>query len=833
MLRPTHLRRALRSLAAIGLMLGGMGLTAPPLAAQSCTSGSVFYVGSSPLILDFPALTVQGGFGPSAMTDAHDVAVGPDGLLYVSSLAQSAVYRFDQSGAALGLFIAGGTGGLSGADGLAFMPNGDLLVVSNNTDQVLRFDSTGAFIGVFIDAAPGDPNGAGNPRNGIVFGPGGDLWLTFARGGFSIRRYDGTTGAHIQTYPFPVLGPRDLAFDRAGMLQIAARDGVYALDPATGTVTTTFDLAGGGTSNPTSVNLGPQGLLYVVERVPNDLISVIDPVSGTRLRTLPTPNATAKTIVVPCPLSLGDYVFLDNDGDGVFGAGDAAAPAGITLSLLDDLGSPVDADPVTVGVQPATATTNAAGQYLFDSLLAADYQVVVDASNFLGGGPLDGYLSSTGSTSPTGLAGENNLDHGIDSGTPSTTGIASGLIDLAHDVEPLTEGAPNQGSGFADDPDSDLTIDFGFVLPAPPAMFDLALRKQLATGQSSTVADGDDVRFTVTVFNQGGVDASGIVLTDTIPAGFVLSPLEPNWAMSGATTATVTLGGTLLAGGMTQVDILLRVTNAAALGTALNFAEISAALDGTGGAVADIDSTPDAISGNTQGEMAPALEDDQVGEDGTVAGEDEDDHDFASVTVVPTAPPTILSIGNVVWLDDDNDGVQDPGEAPLAAVQLRILDGSGNPLPPTVVVGSDTQTTDTSGNYLFLVNTPGTYLVQILPTSFTSGGALDGLISSTGALQENDPNNNGDLNDNGVDGSDPLTQGVFSNPIVLSLGMEPVGEAGNPGAGVADADSNLTVDFGFNSGAALYPVPGPSGVRALLLVGLVGWMALRQLRSLP
>ena len=118
----------------------------------------------------------------------------------------------------------------------------------------------------------------------------------------------------------------------------------------------------------------------------------------------PTGRTQAKSIVLPCALSLGDYVFFDNDDSGAFDAGDAAVPAGVTLSLLDGSGNPVDGDPVTAGVQPAVTTTNAQGQYLFDGLLADTYVVRVDAGNFGASGALTGTLSSTATTASSGLA---------------------------------------------------------------------------------------------------------------------------------------------------------------------------------------------------------------------------------------------------------------------------------------------------------------------------------------------------------------------------------------------------------------------------------------------
>ena len=64
-------------------------------------------------------------------------------------------------------------------------------------------------------------------------------------------------------------------------------------------------------------------------------------------------------------------------------------------------------------------------------------------------------------------------------------------------------------------------------------MYDLALTKVLATGQPASIMSGEDVTFTITVYNQGTEVASGIVITDYIPGGLDLN--DTDWTDNGST----------------------------------------------------------------------------------------------------------------------------------------------------------------------------------------------------------------------------------------------------------------------------------------------------------
>jgi hypothetical protein len=85
--------------------------------------------------------------------------------------------------------------------------------------------------------------------------------------------------------------------------------------------------------------------------------------------------------------------------------------------------------------------------------------------------------------------------------------------------------------------------------------------------------------------------------------------------------------------------------------------------------------------------------------------------------------PRPFRIGDFVWRDTDDDGVQDGGEPGIGGVLLELVDTNG------LVVA--TTTTDGAGLYQFEVEA-GTYTVRVAASNFNAGGPLEGLLSTTG-----------------------------------------------------------------------------------------------------
>ncbi len=96
------------------------------------------------------------------------------------------------------------------------------------------------------------------------------------------------------------------------------------------------------------------------------------------------------------------------------------------------------------------------------------------------------------------------------------------------------------------------------------------------------------------------------------------------------------------------------------------------------------------------------------------------------VGLILPPPPVKASVGNYVWFDADQDGIQDPSESGIAGVVVELLDASGNVVATT--------TTDGNGMYLFDNVDPGDYSVQfsepigMVPTA--NNGAIGGATNS-------------------------------------------------------------------------------------------------------
>ncbi len=149
-----------------------------------------------------------------------------------------------------------------------------------------------------------------------------------------------------------------------------------------------------------------------------------------------------------------------------------------------------------------------------------------------------------------------------------------------------------------------------------------------------------------------------------------------------------------------------------------------------------------------------------------------------------------LTLGDRIWEDINNNGVVDPGEAPISGVTVVLYDVGGSPVATT--------TTDASGLYTFTNLAAGTYEVVLPASNFLPGGVLEGQTSSSGTnnayeagLPESNNISDNDKDHGTVQGVLGTSTGVIkSGPVVLSPGSEPtvVNDTGS--------STQRTLDFG-------------------------------------
>ncbi|MEM9479017.1 MAG: SdrD B-like domain-containing protein [Verrucomicrobiota bacterium] len=430
-------------------------------------------------------------------------------------------------------------------------------------------------------------------------------------------------------------------------------------------------------------------------------------------------------------------------------------------------------------------TTQNGGCYFFGGLAADSYIVHIPGSEFGSGRPLENRFSSAGADVDSGIDDDVN-ENGIDNADPANGGISSFPISLTAggEVAAAETGKDSDSDDASGELDNDLTVDFGFVGPGVGI-------GNLVFGDT----DGDGVF-------ESGAGETGIddVIVQLFSAGSDPAVDTP------VAVTTTSGGGCYLFTGLVAGDYFIHIPASEFGGGEPLVNLVSSPGDGGDTAVDDdgdengIDSAGPGLAGVSTGTISLAVGDEttpETGKDGTVDNVNEDDHDL-SVDLGFT-PRTGVGIGNLVFCDEDGDGVFETGDgdAGVPGVTVELYNAGDTP-----GVDSPVRTTVTGpdGTYYFGDLTGGDYVVHIPASEFGASAPLDGKTSSSGNGGDDGQDDN--LGENGIDAPDPATTGVSSGTVVLASGSEPTeGGEGGGGDNSAESDNDLTVDLAFTDSA--------------------------------
>jgi uncharacterized repeat protein (TIGR01451 family) len=194
----------------------------------------------------------------------------------------------------------------------------------------------------------------------------------------------------------------------------------------------------------------------------------------------------------------------------------------------------------------------------------------------------------------------------------------------------------------------------------------------------TTASPGDQLTYTIVVNNTGPSTALGVTVTDVLPTGLTfVSGTGPGGAALSATGQTVTVNvGTLAPAASQTFTIIAQIAN-----------------DFTGTL-----SNPVTVA-TTTGEGANTAP-----------------NTATATTTVTLTDPNSAAISGRVFIDNNNNGIFEAGESPVAGVSVQLLTAGTS----TVVQST---TTDTQGLYQFTALAAGSYDVRVIRPP----GLLDGL----------------------------------------------------------------------------------------------------------
>lgn len=475
----------------------------------------------------------------------------------------------------------------------------------------------------------------------------------------------------------------------------------------------------------------PTGMTFVTAKQGSDTTLDSDPAADGEVKVTVISGVGNQTVDAGIvPAKLGDYVWLDLNGDGTQGAGEPAV-AGVTVNLLDKESKPVK----DAGGNPLTALTDATGKYQF-TVLPGEYRVEFVLPD---------------------LAAFTKLKQGAnpaaDSDADLTTGITAVVTVVSGDNhQDLDAGLPPAVvSGYViEDTNADGNLD-----AAETAL------KNVTVTLTGTDVFGTPVTATTTTNDNGEysftVPAGNYTLVTTNLVDYLSSGSQPGTATGAAVVNADTLTTPVSSGGKSENNNFFDYRVGSIAGQVrndLNYNGNPADTDnGIGGVTITLFTDPDGNGDSSDGVQVAKTATDSEGrylftnlkpQNYVVVEADLAKWQSTFDVTAPNDNKVLVvlasaqnSTGNdfldalqkgtltgVVWTDSDTDGIRDPDEALLANITVTVVNAAGETVA-TLTTGAD-------GVYTAADLPPGDYTVKVDPTSLAAGtqqtGDPDGLF---------------------------------------------------------------------------------------------------------
>ncbi len=488
-------------------------------------------------------------------------------------------------------------------------------------------------------------------------------------------------------------------------------------------------------------------------------------------------------------VSVGSLVFADEDNNGLYDGSDSGID-GVEVQLWspgpdgtkgggDDVQIITGADGLlgtADDIAAAPVVTAGGGLYYFGNLLPGNYYVVIPT-------PDAAYPLSSTPTDTDANNGEDDDDNGIQDGGLGAMAMSS-VFELAVAAEPMGESGPGGAQDDADDDNGDMAIDFGFI-PAVSVGSHV-----FADLDNNGLFDGADF----------GIDGVEVELWSTGSDG------DKGTADDALVASDLTAGGGLyFFDRLLEGEYYLKIQSTQfGAGEALEAYLLSSADITSSDTDNPTDNDDNGLQMGGAGGMVMSPEfilesnTEPASEPGPGGAQDDPDDDNGDMTKDFGFTPAV-SVGSTVFLDEDNDGIQDLNEQGIPGVVLELYDAGPDKLIGTADDGGlvASTTTNSVGDYYFGGLYEGNYYIQIPASQFGAGMSLENATLSSVNTDTND--NQEDFDDNG---SQTVQGTTTTSPVfMLMAGTEPVGGGEDAQGGTqddaSDANGDMTIDFGF------------------------------------